>query len=116
MLKFVKTDTFRANVHVCLPGDDPAHPTEGSFVATFRHYDRAGFEGLIDEQLGDADFLGRVLTAVDGIGDGDGTAMPAEQQRELVIGDLALSAAAVRAFVESLAGAGAKNSKPSRGR
>lgn len=116
MLKFVKTETFRATVAVCLPSDDPQKPTEGSFTATYRHYDRTAFEKLVDEQLGDAEFLGRVLVSVSGIGDAAGQEMPAEQQRELVIGDLALSAAAVRAFVESLSGAAAKNSKTSRGR
>ncbi|MDP1696501.1 MAG: hypothetical protein Q8L45_01730 [Xanthomonadaceae bacterium] len=116
MLKFVKTDTFRANVNVCLPGSDPQKPVEGSFVATYRHFDRAGFEALVDEQLGDAAFLGRVLVAVDGIGDDSGNAIAPEAQRELVISDIALGAAAVRAFVENLSGAAAKNAKPSRAR
>lgn len=115
-LKFVRSDTFRAQVNVCLPGADPHKPIEGSYVATFRYLDRAAFEALVEEQLGDAEFLGRVLVAVEGIGDADGAAIDAGKQRELVIGDIALSAAAVRAFVESLSGAGAKNVKPSRGR
>lgn len=93
------------------------HPrTCGEHVARYKYFDRAGFERLVHEQLGDAEFLSRVRDGVDGIGDGDGNPPSAQAQREAVIGDLALSAAAVRAFVESLAGAGAKNSKPSRGR
>jgi hypothetical protein len=116
MLKFVRTDTFRANVNVCLPGSDPQKPVEGSFIATYKHFDRAGFEALVDEQLGDAAFLDRVLVAVDGIGDESGNAIAQDAQRELVISDIALAGAAVRAFMTNLAGAAAKNAKPSRGR
>jgi len=116
MLKFVRTDTFRATVTVCLPGSDPQNPVEGSFTATYNHFDRAGFELLVDEQLGDTEFLRRVLVGVDGIGDDSGAAIAPEAQVDLVIGNIALGAAAVRAFVENLAGAQSKNSKPLRKR
>jgi len=115
MLKFVRTDSFRANVSVSLAGSDPKHPVEGSFTAEFKHYDRAAFESLVDEQLGDTEFLRRVLVGVEGIADDSGP-LTAEAQVDLVISDLALGAAAVRAFVENLAGAPAKNSNPSRKR
>lgn len=115
-LKFVKIDTFRATVHVCLPSSDPAKPIEGSFTATYKHFSREAFESLLAEQLGDREFLDRTLIAVEGIGDGNGEPLSAEAQRNAVLDDLALGAAAVRGFVESLAGAAGKNSKPSRGR
>lgn len=116
MLKFVKSDNFRATVHVRLPGNDPQKPVEGSFTATYKHFDRSAFDAMLEEQLADAEFLDRVLVSVEGIGDDNGNALPANEQRVLVLNDLALGAAAVRCFVESLAGAGGKNSKPLRGR
>lgn len=112
MLKFVKFDTFVASAIVTQPGSSKSE----SFTCKFRYMDRSAFEALVDEQLGDAEFLGRVLVSVCDIGDADGNELPPDVQRDLVIGDLALSASAVRAFVESISGAGAKNAKPSRGR
>lgn len=116
MLKFVKTDTFRATVNVSLATDTPGKTNDGSFIATFKHYDRTGFEALVEEQLPDDEFLSRVMPGVSGISDADGTPYPPDEQRAIVIGDMAMSAAAVRTFVEQLAGAGAKNAKTSRGR
>jgi hypothetical protein len=115
-LKFVRTETFKVTVDVCLPSADPAKPMEGSFVATFRHYNRSAFDALIAEELADREFLDRVLVAVDGIGDENGEPFPAETQRMFVLDELAFGAAAIKAFVGSLAGAQAKNSKASRGR
>lgn len=116
MLKFVKSDTFRATVNVSLATDQPGKTNDGSFIATFKHYDRSGFEALVEEQLPDDEFLGRVMPAVSGIADADGNELPPSDQRDLVISDIALSAAAVRGFVEHLSGAAAKNAKTSRAR
>lgn len=116
MLKFVKIEKFAATVSVSMPSSDPKKPVEGSFTAFFKHYDRAGFESLVEEQLGDAEFLRRVLVGVDGIGDDSGTVITPEAQLDLVVNDIALGAAAVRTFVQQLAGAAAKNGKPSRSR
>lgn len=116
MLKLVKSDTFRTTVNACMPSNDPAKPVEGSFVATYRHFGREAFESLLAEQVDDRELLERVLIAVEGIGDVNGEPLSAEAQRNAVLEEMALGAAAVRGFVESLAGAAGKNSKTSRGR
>lgn len=114
--QFVRKETFKANVPVSLPSDDPAKPIEGSFTAKYKYFDRPAFEALVDERLNDSDFLDRVLIGVEDILDENRQQLPPENQLQLVRTDVALGAAAVRKFFDSLSGAPEKNAKPSRGR
>ena len=109
---FKKTDTFAATVSVELPTDDPKRPNKGTFVATFKHLNRAQMktlqEDLAAKDLTDEQFLDQYLTKISGIGGEDGE-LSAEDQRALVYSEPALTLAVVGAFFSGITGAKAKN-------
>lgn len=116
MLKFVKTETFKAEVFVSLITADPHKTNDGSFIATYKFFDREAFLALTQEELSDGDFLRRVLVSVAGLGDAEGNEFPPDVAMETVIGNLQMAKAAWDSFIARLSGAATKNAKPSRGR
>lgn len=112
-LNFKPIDTFAATVNVELPSDNPSKPNKGSFVARFKYLDRTQMDTLRqqlqDGQLTDETFLDTYLVGLSGIGDESGTAMPEAEQRRIVYSVPALTLATVKAFFDSITGAGRKN-------
>lgn len=108
MLNIKPTSSFTRDVHVSLPDG-----SKGKFKAKFKYLSRDEFQALNDKGLPDEDYLDEILLEVSGIGDGE-TEFPSEKQKEMVIGDLALSRATVREFAAGLTGAEMGNSKKSR--
>ena len=70
-LNFKRTETFAVTVHVEMPSEDEKKPLKGSFVAKFRHLNRAQMtslqEDLKDGRLTDELFLDGYLVGVSGI-------------------------------------------------
>lgn len=108
MLNIKKINTFKQLVNVTFPDGN-----KGAFDAEFKHFSRKEFDALKSQELPDDEFLDKVIVGISGIGNGD-TELPAQEQKEAVIGDLAMSSAAVKAFVSGLVGAERGNSKRSR--
>lgn len=110
--KIKRTNTFKAKVEASVPNDQGGFD-KGDFQAEFKRLDRTQYSALMESQPTDPDFIDTVLVGVSGLGDESGefdnaTAIAA------IKGDLALSSAVIRTFVETSTGAAEKNSKPSR--
>lgn len=115
-LKLKKVSTFKSRVTVQQPGDNPERPSEATFVAEFKYLDRDAFDALMASSPSDAEFLDTVLVGATEISDESGAPAPFEAAKAAIAGDLSLSAATVRAFMEAISGAREKNSLRSRAR
>lgn len=117
MFKFVRTDTFAATVHVSLPTNDPSKRQEGHFIASFKRLEKEETSKLLahlgSNEITDDDVLDRVLVSISGIGDGDGNALPADEQMKLVRSDFGLCQAVAMAFFRDMGSAAEKNSAKS---
>lgn len=130
MLKLIKTDTFAARVDVSLPTDQPGKNIEGDFVARFRYVAYEEYMDLVDglqAAVSPEDgaptirgilaekraVLDKVLVSVEGIGDSEGNAHPADAQRKLVLDNFTMINATFDAFNKHYVGADGKNSKRS---
>lgn len=115
-LKLKMTESFKARVSVPVLSDDADREQEASFVAEFKHLDRAQFDALMAKSPSDAEFIDEVLIGVAEVANGDGSPIGFAEAKEAIKNDLAYSGATVRAFMEKLSGAAAKNSNRSRAR
>lgn len=108
---FKKTDTFKHRVDVVVPSDDPDKPHKGSFVATSKRYSKEKLRELTDPDtgVGDAEFIRETLVGLDGFSV-DGLSNDPEALREVLIGDIALSAHYLRSYMEAAASVAEKNS------
>lgn len=110
MIKITKSRSFKLTVPVKI--EDPETPDksqDATFVAEFKSLQRKDIEALQAKTLDDRQFTERVLVSVSGIGGEDGQPFPPDEQRSLVIEDLGLCRAALKAFNDHYAGAKSGN-------
>lgn len=111
-LKLKKVNTFKVPVTVLQPGSDQ----EESFTAECKYLDRDAFDALMASQPTDPEFLDEVLVNTTGIQDESKTPVSFDVAKAAIAADMSLSAAVVRAYIETLGGIRAKNSPRSRAR
>ena len=110
MITIKKARSFKLTVPVKI--EDPETPDkaqDATFVAEFKSLQRRDIEDLQAKKLDDRQFCERVLLGVSGIGGEDGEPYPANEQRALVIEDLGLCRAALKAFNDHYSTAKAGN-------
>lgn len=112
MFKYRRPETVHAKVDVSLPSGEAGSSMDGSFIAEYRYVSRAQLDELQRQYHRDAQLLDQVLVGISGIGDGSAE-YPAEHQRELVLADVAMTAAALIRFNDVLLGGASKNWRPS---
>lgn len=109
MIIIKKTETWKTNVQVALPSDNPDKPTQGTFVAEFRHFSKPALRDLMARaqsgEVDDSQLLDEVLVGVSGIGPEVGEEYPAADQLAMVRDHVALSVAAIKAFTNGVSGA-----------
>lgn len=113
-LKLKKVESFKARVNVQVLTGDADRAQDASFVAEFKHLDRAQFDALMARAPTDSEFLDEVLIGVAEVTSEDGSPMTFDAARDAIKSDLGYSGATVRTFIETLGGAAAKNSNRSR--
>lgn len=111
-IQLKKVNTFKVPVTVLQPGAEK----EESFTAECKYLDRDEFESFVAGEPNDAEFLDAVLVNTAGIQDESKTPVSFEVAKQAIKGDLALSAAVVRAYISALGGMREKNSSRSRAR
>jgi hypothetical protein len=112
MYRINKERTFTRDVTVIFPDPNKeGKDSKGTLTATFKLLPQSEFEEALD--LGDVDFLRKVLKRVSGIGDESGNPVPDEEAMEAVLDDSCAVSAMVAEYLECTKG---KNFRRKRSR
>ncbi|MPS34464.1 MAG: hypothetical protein E2593_04055 [Stenotrophomonas sp.] len=119
MLRLKKTDAVARQVNLRLPTENPNSFNEGTITVMVKVLTKEELRDLANAELGDAEYLRRILISVDGLGDDEGQPIKGEKALEEVYTGAwcaYLQNAILQDYWEQYGDARAKNSRASRGR